>query len=134
MSPEQIDGVLASALGLAALPAGDQGYSIPGEDGLETELHVSAGRDWLLPLCPPSEYPDDGAHGAHLGALISNLTSARSGVPVTAFDAGRSAFLARKAVHLPCLAAHELDATIQEFAAHCREIRDRMAEAARALA
>lgn len=132
MSPQQVDDVLADALGLAALPAGDQSYRLPGEDGVEHEFHVSSGRDYLLLLCPMVDFPEEGAHGAHLGALLSNLTSARSGIPAMAFDPNRCAFLARKAIFLPALAADELRPLLDEFVAHCRQIRARMIEAAHA--
>ena len=131
MSPEQFEDVVSGALGLVALPAGDQGYNLPAEDGLEIEAHFSAGRDYLLLLCPLMDFPEDGAHGAHLGALLSNLSSARSGIPTMAFDTHRAAFVARKALYSPSLGAHQLKAALDEFVSHCRQIRDRMHEAAR---
>jgi hypothetical protein len=130
MTPEQADAALAEALGLIALPAGDLSYSLPHADGLEMELHLAAARDYLLLLCPVSDFPEEGAQGAHIGALFANLASARSGAPVMAFDAQRSTILARSVLWLPGLAAQQLPNNLATFAAHCMELRLRMADAA----
>ncbi len=132
MTPQQVDEVVAEALGLAAMPAGDQSYTVSRDDGLEVELHLSANRDYLLILCPVGEYPEDGAQGAHMGALFANLASARSGVPPLAFDSRRAVFLARSVLWLPCLAPAQLAAALEGFAAHCVDMRQRMSEAAQA--
>ncbi|MBL0418811.1 type III secretion system chaperone [Ramlibacter sp. AW1] len=126
MSPDQMNEVLAAHLGLSRLEPGDQGFSMPMEDGTPMELHLDAEREWLLLLAPIGDYPTGGTHGSYLGGLAGNLASARSGLPALVFDAANTTITARTVLWLPPLATGQLPELLTAFAASCRELRMHM--------